>query len=71
MTTETRDRYVGWGRDESHPSRYWIAIWTEEGPDSAELFGDTREQAKAIATLLARGEGLDAVECDEFGPVAR
>ena len=62
---------IAWGLDEAQPWRYWIAGWGYDGPTSAEEFRGTRESAEARARERASELGIQAVECDEFGPVPR
>lgn len=72
MTTYTDSAYVAWGVDfETDPegSRYWVAVWDDDGPQSVETFRSSRESAKIAAENWASEINLEAVEVDEFGAV--
>lgn len=61
--------FMAWGVDEAQPWRYWIAGWGWHGPTSPEEFRGTRESAERRAEERAGELGVQAVECDEFGPL--
>ena len=62
--------FVAWGLDESNPWRYWIAKWGWHGPTGPEEFKGTREAAERRAREMGEQLGVQAVECDEFGPLS-
>ncbi len=72
--TDATTEYIALGIDAgSDPDapRYWVAGWSEgDGPTTPETMHEARESAEKVAGLLADARGVEAVEVDEFGPVA-
>lgn len=66
--------YVAYGVDEKTDpsgSNYWIAVWSDDGPQSEEKFARSLPAARSIAEAWAREAGLEAVQVDELGPLPR
>lgn len=73
MTTHVQeDIVIAYGRDNSvDDERWYVAKWSlGVEPLGEESYRPTREEARTLAEETARIEGIDAVECDEFGVVS-